>query len=404
MSKRGQKPRILVADDEVDIGEIIEAVAEDLGFEVTCVTDGAAVVDLVDSFKPDVITLDMRMPGADGVEIIRELGKRQCQANIVLISGMDQRTLSSVQALGRENNLLIDKILTKPMSVDAIENALTPFLQSTEQGEEAPADPSTSPNFDYGLSVLYEPEFQLKALGPETKQRLRICPQWRKDDDTVLFESNLSRWGKEMAIAHGIAGMAIGQALEAVRIWANQGFSPEIAVKLDASLLSQLKIPDILSSMADCHHVPRELLVIELDEATITSKQEPISDVLSRLLIKGFKLSVCVEAGGENVLSMIDSLPIDQLVVDMTPLTSTPNFAKDMEIEFMYSSLTSLTNRKGISACAANVNTMEQYQFAQQCNFNSTRGSQIVSPGMAQTILPLYTEGKFSEQLNPSSE
>ena len=398
MSKPGQKPRILVADDEVDIGEIIEAVAEDLGFEVTCVTDGAAVVDLVDSFKPDVITLDLRMPGADGVEIIRELGKRRCQADIVLISGMDQRTLSSVQALGRENNLLIDTILTKPMSVDAIENALTPFLRSTEQSEEAPADPGSGPDFDYGLSVLYEPEFQLKALGPETKQRLRVCPQWRKDDDTVLFESNLSLWSEEQAIAHGIAGMVIGEALEAVRIWANQGFSPEIAVKLDARLLSHLKIPDILSGIADRHHVPRDLLVIELDEAVITSKQEPISDVLSRLQIKGFKLSVCVEAGGENVLSMIDSLPIDQLVVDMTPLTATPNFTTNMEIEFMYSSLTSLSNRKGITACAANVNTMEQYQFAQQCNFNSARGNQIISPGLAQAILPLYTEGKFSEQ------
>lgn len=398
MSKPGQKPRILVADDEVDIGEIIQAVAEDLGFEVTCVTDGAAVVDLVDNFKPDVITLDLRMPGADGVEIIRELGKRQCQANIVLISGMDQRTLSSVQASGRENNLLIDTILTKPMSVDAIENALTPFLRRTEQSEETPSDPGSGSDFDYGLSILYEPEFQLKAPGPETRQRLRICPQWRKDDDTVLFESNLSLWGKELAIAHGITGMVIGKALEAVGIWANQGFSPEIAVKLDASLLSQLKIPDILSNLADRYHVPRDRLVIELDEAAITSKQEPISDVLSRLQIKGFKLSVCVEAGGENVLSMIDSLPIDQLVVDMTPLTSMPNFAKDMEIEFIYSSLTSLSKRKGITTCAANINTMEQYQFAQQCNFNSARGSQIISPGPAQTILPLYTEGKFSEQ------
>lgn len=403
MGKPGQKPRILVADDEVDISEIIEAVAEDLGFEVTCVTDGAAVVDRVDKFQPDVITLDLRMPGADGVEIIRKLGSRQCKANIVLISGMDQRTLSSVQALGRENNLEIVSTLTKPMSVDAIESVLATLLPSEENDEPAPEVVSTDPDFDYGLSVLYEPEFQLKALGPESRQRLRVCPQWRKDDGTVLFESNLYLWSKELAITQGIARMVVAKALETVRTWLNQDFSPEIAIKLDASLLSELEIPDILARMADYYRVPRDLLVIEMDEASITSKQDHISDVLTRLQIKSFKLSVCVEARGENVLSMIDSLPIDQLVVDMSPLSNKPNFATDMEIEFMYSSLTSLTNRKGITACAANVNTMDQYQFAQQCNFNSARGSQIVSPGLAQTILPLYTEGKFSGQPNSDS-
>ena len=55
------KPSLLVADDEIEIGEIVKAVAEGLGFEVTCVEEGSTVVGLVDRIKPDVIANIMNL-------------------------------------------------------------------------------------------------------------------------------------------------------------------------------------------------------------------------------------------------------------------------------------------------------------------------------------------------------
>lgn len=111
MSKAMHKPTLLVADDEEEIGEIFRALAEDLGFDVTCVTEGSEVVELVDRMRPTVIALDLRMPGTDGVEVIRELGRRGCKAAIILMSGMDQRTLSSVQALASDPSANYEDIL-----------------------------------------------------------------------------------------------------------------------------------------------------------------------------------------------------------------------------------------------------------------------------------------------------
>jgi len=397
MRGAGQKPTLLVADDEADIGEIVRALAEELGFEVVCITEGSEVVRVVDSMRPNVIILDLRMPGTDGVEIIRELGKKNCKAGILLLSGMDQRTLSSVQALGKEINLNIAGTLTKPMSIDAVETALKPFLQLRQDLQPERLAKPPAPEFNYGLGILYQPELVLNTFKNTTPNRLVVSAEWRMDDGMIISGLRLSNWIKENSIGKGISRMVLSHALENVRIWSNQDFSPEIAVRLDDSLLSDLEMPDMLANMADRFYVPRELLGIELVEDSLMRNRNTIGDVLSRLRIKGFKILLKATGDGENVLPQVDRLPVDQICLNMSGLMSKPNFPNNMEVEFLYSSLTSLANQKGILVCAENVNAPEQMRFVKQCNFNSVRGREVSIPMAASKILPLYTQGDFAE-------
>ena len=81
--------RILVVDDEADIRDYITAVLQDAGAEVHEATDGNEAVEKATKLKPDLITLDLSMPGKDGVEAFNDLRRTPeiSQIPICIITG-----------------------------------------------------------------------------------------------------------------------------------------------------------------------------------------------------------------------------------------------------------------------------------------------------------------------------
>ncbi len=65
--------RILVVDDDEDVRTYLTTLLEDAGAEVFAVADGDAAVDAARVIHPDLITLDLSMPGKDGGEVLAEL-------------------------------------------------------------------------------------------------------------------------------------------------------------------------------------------------------------------------------------------------------------------------------------------------------------------------------------------
>ncbi len=81
--------RILVVDDDEDVCAFLAALLEDAGAEVFAVGDGAAALDAARVLKPDLITLDLSMPGRDGAEVLADLrgDGEVCDVPVCIITG-----------------------------------------------------------------------------------------------------------------------------------------------------------------------------------------------------------------------------------------------------------------------------------------------------------------------------
>ncbi len=105
---RGAKIRVLVVDDSVVIRRLVaHALAEDPMLEVVGVAaDGAIAIERIAQLNPDVITLDIEMPGMDGLAVLRRLRAQDARPRVVMFSTLTERgaalTLESL-ALGADD-------------------------------------------------------------------------------------------------------------------------------------------------------------------------------------------------------------------------------------------------------------------------------------------------------------
>ncbi len=81
------KPHILVVDDEPDIRNIISDILNDEGFDTTCAESAEQAREMIATREPDLILLDIWMPGTDGITLLKEWVEQGNNASVIMISG-----------------------------------------------------------------------------------------------------------------------------------------------------------------------------------------------------------------------------------------------------------------------------------------------------------------------------
>jgi len=121
-------PRVLVVDDDPGFGEFVRKVADGCGYEVALAGDAASFERNYAAFGPDLIMLDLQMPGADGIELLRTLATLDCKAPILVMSGFDAKIVDTARRLGEARGLRMHRVLTKPIRAADLREILTDFF------------------------------------------------------------------------------------------------------------------------------------------------------------------------------------------------------------------------------------------------------------------------------------
>lgn len=125
-----ERPRLLVIDDEPALAEFIATVAEECGFDPILSENYETFHIAVRDEQPDMVALDLGMPGMDGVELLRFLAEEDSRAPVLIISGFDRRVLESAFRLGEALGLRMIGPLEKPVRFKELERVFTEMRSS----------------------------------------------------------------------------------------------------------------------------------------------------------------------------------------------------------------------------------------------------------------------------------
>jgi CheY-like chemotaxis protein len=116
-----RRSRILVADDNTDAADSLAMILEMAGHDVRVVHDGRAALSVAQSFRPDIVLLDIGMPQLNGYEVAQALRQEPWGGNITLIAltgwGQESDRLKAMDAG-------FDRHLTKPVDPDTLEQLM----------------------------------------------------------------------------------------------------------------------------------------------------------------------------------------------------------------------------------------------------------------------------------------
>jgi CheY-like chemotaxis protein len=116
--------RVLVVDDNADLVEMLAMVVESAGHDVRKALDGISGIATATSYHPDVVFLDLGMPGMGGIEVALELRRspETSKARMVALTGWDQ-----VEDRQETERAGFDFHLTKPTDPAHLERLLAEF-------------------------------------------------------------------------------------------------------------------------------------------------------------------------------------------------------------------------------------------------------------------------------------
>ena len=109
------RPRVLVVDDEASIRDLLAKTLALAEYDVDVVTDGRSALERVRVYSYDLLIADLRMPGVDGLTVIREAKRFKPDLPVLIITGFSSES-SAIEAV----NLGVAGYLTKPFRVPQV--------------------------------------------------------------------------------------------------------------------------------------------------------------------------------------------------------------------------------------------------------------------------------------------
>jgi EAL domain-containing protein (putative c-di-GMP-specific phosphodiesterase class I)/FixJ family two-component response regulator len=384
--------RVLLVDDEPFIRGMTARLLKDIGctqfLEAGNGHEALAILDAPETHV-DLVLCDLAMPDMDGVEIVRHLANRpQCPA-LAFLSGSDSGVLRAAEALARAYGLRTLGTLSKPATKDGLRAILTEISAEYRPKKR---------DFDLGIT-----EAELARGIAASELCLHYQPKVRIDTGALDSVEALVRWNHpthglvppDMFVPLSEASGLIGPMTERLvdigfrqlGAWRTQGFTAHMGINLSPSMLSDVTLPDRFAALAAGLTLDPKAIVFEITETGVAKEEAIYLEIVTRLHMKGFALSIDDFGTGQSSMQKLEALPFHELKVDRQFVHGAhKNPAKRAILQ---ASLT-LAGSLGMKTVAEGVEHREDWDLLKELGCNVVQGFLVSRPLPHADVLPRW--------------
>jgi EAL domain-containing protein (putative c-di-GMP-specific phosphodiesterase class I) len=374
-------PLLIALDDEEEISSLVAAIGSRAGFTALSLTSQAAFRAQLEERHPDVIVLDLQMPGGDGVRMLRLLADANVRAGIFLVTGMDERTIASAEQYGLGKGLKMLGTLQKPFDPDQL-------LQHFERAHAA-LRPLTASDLEQAIEksellVYYQPTIRRFADNTWDIAAVEALLRWDHPIRGLLTPDAFLSMGEAHGLSRAMTDFVIQRGVQQLKGWQAMRLNIGLRINIAATLISDIDFPDRLEATLAEHSVEPEALTLEVTETAMLDQRPDTFDILTRLRIKNINLAIDDFGIGYSSLTQLFRMPFNEMKIDKSLVL---RVTESKEASIMVDALVSLAHKLNLTVCAEGVENEATLAFLGTVACDCAQGY-YVSPPVTAAEMP----------------
>ncbi|MEX2481343.1 MAG: EAL domain-containing protein [Gammaproteobacteria bacterium] len=378
--------RVLVVDDEAYIRTLAQRVLDRLGIgEHHGADGGATALETLTAMQGeiDVVLLDLKMPGMDGIEFLHALAETPYRPDIVLLSGVEQNLLRAAEEFARSNGLSVLGGTRKPIRPDDLRRVLVKYVRTQPAQPAMPRAGNvyelTEECFDEGLSTgALVPYYQPKVvLATGRVSGVEALSRWRLPDGSLLSPDAFIPFAERTGRIHALTLALMRSVFADCGDWLSNGIPLEVAVNVAPVSFNDPHFPELIDDYAAMEGIASSQIIIEVTERTITDDVVAMLGVLMRLRLRGITLSIDDFGTGYSSLKQLHKMPFTEIKIDRAFVCGA---ADDERARSILKSSIELAKRLDLNTIAEGVETSADLDIVRALGCDMVQGFYYAKP------------------------